>query len=50
VKAGQLNAVPAEGGVSSGAAAKAPTAPAAAGEEEEIKFCKIDDPGCEACQ
>ena len=43
VKAGQLNAVPAE----SGAAAAAGARPAV---EPEIKFCKIDDPECEACQ
>ncbi len=43
VKAGQLNAVPADGGL-----AAAP-AMAAAGAEEP-KFCAIDDPTCEACQ
>ncbi|OGA49472.1 MAG: ribonucleoside-diphosphate reductase subunit alpha [Betaproteobacteria bacterium RIFCSPLOWO2_12_FULL_62_13] len=37
-KAGQLNAVPAHGGM---------VAPAAAGEP---KFCAADDPECEACQ
>jgi ribonucleoside-diphosphate reductase alpha chain len=44
VKTGQLNAVPTEGGtaaVSSGPRASA---------EPDIKFCKIDDPGCESCQ
>jgi ribonucleoside-diphosphate reductase alpha chain len=46
VKAGQLNAVPAEGGVSAVAAAAAPREAV----EAEIKFCKIDDPECEACQ
>jgi ribonucleoside-diphosphate reductase alpha chain len=43
VKTGQLNAVSTEGG-STGEAAKA------AGAEGEVKFCKIDDPECEACQ
>jgi ribonucleoside-diphosphate reductase alpha chain len=42
VKAGQLNAVSAGG--SGEAAAKA------AGPDAEVKFCKIDDPECEACQ
>jgi ribonucleoside-diphosphate reductase alpha chain len=44
VKAGQLNAVPAEGGALAAAAATRATA------EAEIKFCKVDDPECEACQ
>jgi ribonucleoside-diphosphate reductase alpha chain len=39
VKAGALNAVPAEGG-----------AMAAAAEPAEPKFCSIDNPECEACQ
>jgi ribonucleoside-diphosphate reductase alpha chain len=45
VKAGQLNAVPTEGGAlaAAGLAAQAPV-------EAEIKLCKIDDPECEACQ
>jgi len=37
VKAGQLNAVPADGGLPDAAA-------------EEPKFCAIDNPECEACQ
>ena len=37
-KAGQLNAVPSDGGV-----------PVVAG-AEEAKFCAIDNPECEACQ
>jgi ribonucleoside-diphosphate reductase alpha chain len=47
VKTGQLNAVPSEG-VSNGAkaASAAPESP----DEADIKFCKIDDPECEACQ
>ncbi|MEO7151281.1 MAG: hypothetical protein ABIX46_06165, partial [Burkholderiaceae bacterium] len=52
VKAGHMNAV------SSGAPASGAAKPAAAGgslamaEEAatDIKFCAIDDPGCEACQ
>jgi ribonucleoside-diphosphate reductase alpha chain len=40
-KAGALNAVPSDGGMTeSGAASTA----------EEPKFCAIDDPTCEACQ
>jgi ribonucleoside-diphosphate reductase alpha chain len=46
VKAGQLNAVPAEGGASVVAAAAAQRGAA----EPEVKFCKIADPECEACQ
>ncbi|HEY7673885.1 MAG TPA: ribonucleoside-diphosphate reductase subunit alpha [Burkholderiales bacterium] len=47
VKAGQLNAVPAEGG----ACAIEAGATAVPGRGEgEIRFCKIDDPECEACQ
>ena len=37
-KAGQLNAVPATGGM------------VAATQSAEPKFCSIDDPECEACQ
>ena len=44
VKAGQLNAVSADGAaVAASAATRAPAEP-------EMKFCKIDDPECEACQ
>jgi len=39
VKSGQLNAVPAQGGMS-----------AAPESDADIKLCKIDDPECEACQ
>ena len=46
VKTGQLNAVPSEGAVSNAAASAAPRSP----DEADIKFCKIDDPECEACQ
>jgi ribonucleoside-diphosphate reductase alpha chain len=42
VKSGQLNAVPAEGGLPLAAA------PRASGEEP--KFCAVDNPTCEACQ
>jgi ribonucleoside-diphosphate reductase alpha chain len=44
VKTGQLNAVSAGGAPAGESAAQ----PAAA--EGEVKFCKIDDPECEACQ
>ena len=43
VKTGQLNAV-------SAGAASAETPAASAPAEGEVKFCKIDDPECEACQ
>src|SRR6266853_2019499 len=46
VRAGQLNAVPAEGGMT---VASATAAPRPSG-EPEIKFCKVDDPECESCQ
>lgn len=49
VKAGQLNAVPSEGAIPSAARPVADAA-SAASNESEIKFCKIDDPECEACQ
>ena len=42
-RAGQLNAVPATGGMTVAAAA-------AAGAAGQPKFCGIDDPECEACQ
>ena len=44
VKAGALNAVPADGGLSTQSASKAES------ENAEPKFCAIDDPTCEACQ
>jgi ribonucleoside-diphosphate reductase alpha chain len=46
VKAGQLNAVPADGGLAAAPAAVA----AASATDEQPKFCAIDDPTCEACQ
>jgi ribonucleoside-diphosphate reductase alpha chain len=42
VKSGQLNAVPADGGL--------PMAAAPRGSGEEPKFCVVGDPTCEACQ
>jgi ribonucleoside-diphosphate reductase alpha chain len=42
VKAGQLNAVPSDGGMSA--------APAREADSEEPKFCAIDNPECEVCQ
>jgi ribonucleoside-diphosphate reductase alpha chain len=48
VKAGQLNAVP-EGGTSVSAKAVG-SAGSAASADPEVKFCKIDNPECEACQ
>jgi ribonucleoside-diphosphate reductase alpha chain len=56
-KGGELNSVPASGGISSSSAASntrqasgkaAPASTAAA--RDEPKFCAIDDPTCEACQ
>ncbi|WP_101048477.1 ribonucleoside-diphosphate reductase subunit alpha [Macromonas nakdongensis] len=52
---GQLNAVPSAGHTGTGSpSAAAPVATSAAPEAEvpatDIKFCAIDDPGCEACQ
>ena len=40
VRAGALNAVPADGGMVAGSVASS----------TEIKYCGIDDPGCESCQ
>lgn len=40
VRAGALNAVPADGGMVTGSMASS----------AEIKYCGIDDPGCESCQ
>jgi ribonucleoside-diphosphate reductase alpha chain len=47
VRGGQLNAVPADGGMT---AAGAMGASAAETPGEEAKFCSIDNPECEACQ
>ncbi|MEJ5999065.1 ribonucleoside-diphosphate reductase subunit alpha [Paucibacter soli] len=55
-KSGQLNSVSNSGGMSAAPAAAAPAAQAApvvsadATPATDIKFCSIDDPGCEACQ
>jgi ribonucleoside-diphosphate reductase alpha chain len=51
-RTGQLNAVSAHGGeMAMAAPATASAAPAMASEPAtDIKFCAIDDPGCEACQ
>jgi ribonucleoside-diphosphate reductase alpha chain len=58
VRSGQLNAVSSSAGGSAGglaASSAAPVAAAAATSMDatpatDIKFCAIDDPGCEACQ
>jgi len=47
-KAGALNAVPSDGGVTAMGAAS--TTEAAASSAAEPKFCAIDNPDCEACQ
>ena len=55
ISAGSLNAVPMAGGAGGlsameAAAAQAQAAMAEAAPATDIKFCAIDDPGCEACQ
>ncbi|MBL8328153.1 MAG: ribonucleoside-diphosphate reductase subunit alpha [Rubrivivax sp.] len=56
VTAGALNSVPSGGGMVGGlsamdvAAAKAQALMAEASPATDIKFCAVDDPGCEACQ
>jgi ribonucleoside-diphosphate reductase alpha chain len=47
-KGGELNAVPASGGMTGMLAA--PANGAGEGASEEAKFCSIDNPDCEACQ
>ncbi|MDZ4125536.1 MAG: ribonucleoside-diphosphate reductase subunit alpha, partial [Hydrogenophaga sp.] len=47
-RTGQLNAVSMSSGVAGISVAQA--APAADVPATDIKFCAIDDPGCEACQ
>ena len=42
VRGGQLNAVPTDGGIAGLGATESPA--------EDVKFCSIDDPECEACQ
>jgi len=49
VKAGQLNAVPADGGLAASGLHAGGTLSGTAANEEP-KFCAIDDPTCEACQ
>ena len=48
-KGGELNAVPASGGMA-GMGAAAGMMAAGDGAAEEAKFCSIDNPDCEACQ
>jgi ribonucleoside-diphosphate reductase alpha chain len=50
VKAGALNAVPADGGLSMASLTAAPTLSSALANSAEPKLCAIDDPNCEACQ
>ena len=55
ISAGSLNAVPMAGGAGGlsameAAAAQAQAAMAEAAPATDIKFCAVDDPGCEACQ
>ncbi len=51
VSRGQLNAVSSQSAATAAAAVAAPAIEAAASEPaSDIKFCAIDDPGCEACQ
>ncbi len=50
VKAGALNAVPADGGLSVPSLTAASVSPGASANSAEPKFCAIDDPSCEACQ
>jgi ribonucleoside-diphosphate reductase alpha chain len=49
-RGGELNAVPASGGIAASAASPQGFAPKAAAEPDAPKFCAIDDPTCEACQ
>jgi ribonucleoside-diphosphate reductase alpha chain len=50
VKAGALNAVPADGGLSGASLAAGAIASTASASSAEPQFCAIDDPSCEACQ
>jgi ribonucleoside-diphosphate reductase alpha chain len=50
VKAGALNAVPADGGLSAPALPAVSASSSAPANGAEPKFCAIDDPSCEACQ
>jgi ribonucleoside-diphosphate reductase alpha chain len=52
-KGGELNAVPAGGGLGAGSGASAVSAMgegAGEGASDEAKFCTLDNPECEACQ
>ena len=50
VKAGALNAVPADGGLSAMSLTAVPPMSSATANNAEVKFCAIADPSCEACQ
>jgi ribonucleoside-diphosphate reductase alpha chain len=50
VKAGALNAVPADGGLSGVASTVAPASSNASAQSAAPQFCAIDDPSCESCQ
>jgi ribonucleoside-diphosphate reductase alpha chain len=50
VKAGALNAVPADGGLSGIASTAAPALSGAPAPSAAPQFCAIDDPSCESCQ
>ena len=50
VKAGALNAVPADGGLSGIASTAAPPLSSASTLSAAPQFCAIDDPSCESCQ
>ena len=49
-RAGQMNAVSAGGSSGMAPAAAPAAAPSQAAPATDIKFCALDDPGCEACQ
>ena len=47
---GELNAVPTSSGIAATGASSRNAAPAPKAAEPELKYCKIDDPSCEACE
>jgi ribonucleoside-diphosphate reductase alpha chain len=49
-RGGELTAVPATGGLGTGMSTAFAAAPAPPAAEEPVKVCRINDPGCEACQ
>jgi ribonucleoside-diphosphate reductase alpha chain len=49
-RGGELNAVPASGGMAHASARASAATPKAGEEDAAPKFCAIDDPTCEACQ